>query len=34
VDDPDNFCYACFDGKYPVPLRNNHNKSVMEDCQV
>ena len=30
VDDPDNFCYACFSGEYPVPLSPDLNKSVFE----
>ena len=31
VSDPENFCYACFSGEYPVPLSSNLNKSVFED---
>jgi amidophosphoribosyltransferase len=31
VDDPDNFCYACFSGEYPVPLLHDHTKSALED---
>ncbi len=31
VDDPNNFCYACFDGEYPVPLLHDHKKSDLED---
>jgi amidophosphoribosyltransferase len=31
VDDPDNFCYACFSGEYPVRLTYDHTKSVLED---
>lgn len=30
VDDPENFCYACFSGEYPVPLSPDLNKSVLE----
>jgi amidophosphoribosyltransferase len=30
VDDPENFCYACFSGEYPVPLSPDINKSVLE----
>ena len=31
VDDPENFCYACFDGEYKVPLSTALRKSVFED---
>jgi amidophosphoribosyltransferase len=31
VDDPDNFCYACFNGQYKVPLSKALRKSVFED---
>jgi amidophosphoribosyltransferase len=31
VDDPENFCYACFSGDYPVPLSPDLNKSVLEN---
>jgi amidophosphoribosyltransferase len=31
VDDPANFCYACFTGVYPIPLQSDLNKSVFED---
>jgi glutamine phosphoribosylpyrophosphate amidotransferase len=31
VDDPDNFCYACFNGQYKVPLSKALRKSVLED---
>ena len=31
VDDPQNFCYACFSGEYPVPLAKELDKSVFED---
>lgn len=31
VDDPDNFCYACFNGEYKVPLSAAHRKAVFED---
>jgi amidophosphoribosyltransferase len=34
VADPDNFCKACFDGEYPVPLASDLNKSVFEDSAV
>jgi amidophosphoribosyltransferase len=34
VDDPENFCYACFNGEYPVPLPDELNKSVFEDDPV
>lgn len=34
VDDPDNFCNACFSGEYPVPLASDLNKSVFEDSAV
>lgn len=34
VDDPENFCYACFSGEYPVPLPDELNKSVFEDNPV
>lgn len=30
VRDPENFCYACFDGAYPVPLTQDLDKSVFE----
>jgi amidophosphoribosyltransferase len=30
VDDPDNFCRACFSGKYPVPMSSDLSKSVFE----
>jgi amidophosphoribosyltransferase len=30
VDDPGNFCYACFNGEYPVPLSPDLDKSVLE----
>lgn len=30
VDDPDNFCYACFNGQYPIPLHHDHTKSALE----
>jgi amidophosphoribosyltransferase len=33
VKDPDNFCYACFSGEYPLPLLHDHNKSVFEDSE-
>jgi amidophosphoribosyltransferase len=31
VNDPDNFCYACFNGEYRVPLSTSLRKSVFED---
>jgi amidophosphoribosyltransferase len=31
VDDPDNFCYACFSGEYPVRFKHNHTKSALEN---
>jgi amidophosphoribosyltransferase len=32
VKDPENFCYACFSGEYPVPITSEElNKSVFED---
>ncbi len=31
VDDPDQFCYACFNGEYPIPLLHGHSKSVLEE---
>lgn len=31
VDDPDNFCYACFNGEYRVPLSTTLRKTVFED---
>jgi len=34
VDDPDNFCYACFSGDYKVPLSTAFRKSVFEDSFV
>jgi len=34
VDDPDNFCNACFSGAYPVPLSSDLSKSVFEDTVV
>ena len=34
VDDPVNFCYACFSGDYPVPLSSDLNKSVFEDNPI
>jgi amidophosphoribosyltransferase len=34
VDDPVNFCKACFTGEYPVPLTSDLNKSVFEDTAV
>jgi len=35
VKDPENFCYACFSGDYPVPLSSDElNKSVFEDQTV
>lgn len=30
VDDPENYCYACFDGVYPVPLAPDLDKSIFE----
>ncbi|HEX5132509.1 MAG TPA: amidophosphoribosyltransferase [Candidatus Krumholzibacteria bacterium] len=34
VSDPDEFCKACFNGDYPVPLASDLNKSVFEDSTV
>ncbi len=34
VDDPGNFCYACFNGEYPIPYLHGHKKSVFEDGTV
>jgi amidophosphoribosyltransferase len=34
VEDPENFCNACFSGEYPVPLAFDLNKSVFEDSAV
>jgi amidophosphoribosyltransferase len=34
VDEPVNFCYACFTGMYPIPLTSDLNKSVFEDSAV
>jgi amidophosphoribosyltransferase len=35
VKDPENFCYACFSGDYPVPIASEElNKSVFEDSPV
>ncbi|NIM20343.1 MAG: amidophosphoribosyltransferase [Candidatus Latescibacteria bacterium] len=34
VDDPDDFCYACFTGEYPVPLLHDHKKAALEDKMV
>lgn len=31
VKDPDNFCYACFSGEYPVSFLEDPNKSIFED---
>jgi amidophosphoribosyltransferase len=31
VDDPEHFCYACFNGEYAIPLAHGHSKSVFED---
>ncbi len=31
VDDPQNFCYACFSGEYPVPRTVDVDKSVFEN---
>jgi amidophosphoribosyltransferase len=31
VDDPENFCYACFNGEYQVPLSTALRKTVFED---
>jgi len=30
VDEPEDFCYACFDGRYPVTLSEDLDKSVFE----
>lgn len=34
VDDPDNFCKACFTGEYPVPLTSDLDKSALEGTAV
>jgi amidophosphoribosyltransferase len=34
VDDPENFCYACFSGEYPVPLSPDLDKSALEKDPV
>lgn len=35
VRDPENFCYACFSGEYPVSIASEElNKSVLEDHAV
>jgi amidophosphoribosyltransferase len=34
VDDPVNFCNACFSGEYPIPMASDLNKSVLEDSAV
>ena len=34
VDDPGNFCNACFTGMYPIPLTSDLSKSVFEDSAV
>ena len=34
VADPENFCYACFTGVYPVPHASDLNKSVFEGSAV
>jgi amidophosphoribosyltransferase len=31
VDDPQNFCYACFNGDYRIPLSTTLRKTVFED---
>jgi amidophosphoribosyltransferase len=31
VDDPENFCYACFNGEYRIPLSTALRKTVFED---
>ena len=31
VGDPDNFCYACFNGDYQIPLTTQVRKTVLED---
>lgn len=31
VKDPDNYCVACFSGKYPVAHKGNYKKDVFED---
>lgn len=30
VSDPENYCYACFDGKYPAPIPKNADKMLFE----
>jgi len=34
VDDPNNFCYACFNGEYKVPLTQTLRKAAFEDSVV
>ena len=34
VKDPENFCYACFDGDYRIPLSSTLRKTVLEDSAV
>ncbi|MFQ5510714.1 MAG: amidophosphoribosyltransferase [Candidatus Krumholzibacteriia bacterium] len=31
VSDPENFCYACFNGEYVIPVSTDHHKAVLED---
>ncbi|MBN2367215.1 MAG: amidophosphoribosyltransferase, partial [Calditrichaeota bacterium] len=33
VKQPNEFCYACFDGKYPIP-KTDENKAVLEEASV
>jgi amidophosphoribosyltransferase len=30
VSEPDDFCYACFDGSYPIPVRADADKLALE----
>ena len=34
VNDPDNFCVACFDGIYPVNRKGEYAKDVFEDVHT
>jgi amidophosphoribosyltransferase len=34
VGDPENFCYACFNGEYAIPGSTDHHKGVLEDSAI
>ncbi len=34
VDDPENFCYACFNGEYAIPGSTGHHKAALEDSVI